>query len=59
MIGNVNEWTLSVYEGDGNYVLRGGSFISYRKSARSSYRGFNDQRTRAVGLGFRLASDIP
>jgi formylglycine-generating enzyme required for sulfatase activity len=59
LIGNVNEWTLSVYEGDGNYVLRGGSFISFRKSARSSYRGFNDQRTRAVGLGFRLASDIP
>jgi formylglycine-generating enzyme required for sulfatase activity len=58
LVGNVFEWTSSEWtQGSGTYVWRGGSFISYRRDARSSFR-YNYRPVAQVNfLGFRLAGE--
>jgi hypothetical protein len=58
LVGNVFEWTSSEWpKGSGTYVWRGGSFVDYRRSARSSCR-YNDLPDVYHFLGFRLAGGI-
>ena len=53
MMGNVYEW-LADLRGDLRTV-RGGSWHDLPKTARASYRGALDPRTRRADLGFRCA----
>ena len=53
MIGNVYEW-LADARGD-LQAVRGGSWHDLPKTARASYRGALDPRTRRADLGFRCA----
>ncbi|MEA3273773.1 MAG: SUMF1/EgtB/PvdO family nonheme iron enzyme [Pseudomonadota bacterium] len=71
MLGNVWEWTCSVYDKDYRgaeaecagrdsdvpRVLRGGSWYSGPKPVRSAYRDRNFPEVRYSFLGFRLAQD--
>lgn len=58
MAFNVVEWTASKYsEISKNYVIRGGSFDSYRHLARSAYRDVSLGVGQNQNLGFRLAKD--
>jgi formylglycine-generating enzyme required for sulfatase activity len=53
MMGNVYEWLADV-RGDLQEV-RGGSWHDLPETARASYRGALDPRTRRADLGFRCA----
>ena len=53
MMGNVYEW-LADARGD-LQAVRGGSWHDLPKTARASYRGALDPRTRRADLGFRCA----
>ena len=71
MLGNVWEWTCSVYTESGyngseklcnkdatsRRVLRGGSWDTYPESVRAAYRDGNDVSYRFNYYGFRLAQD--
>ncbi|MBL8290462.1 MAG: formylglycine-generating enzyme family protein, partial [Bryobacterales bacterium] len=60
LVGNVFEWTSSQWsKSSGTYVWRGGSFVSGRRFARSSYRLVYRPDEQNRNLGFRLAGGIP
>lgn len=73
MSGNVWEWTLSTfveypYKDDNRNqidnpgkrrVLRGGSFLSYRRRVRCAYRDLDDPDFRDVNIGFRVVAPSP
>ena len=42
-----------------NRVLRGGSWYSKPKYARSALRGMDDSSARSFNVGFRLVKDTP
>jgi formylglycine-generating enzyme required for sulfatase activity len=56
MLGNVFEWTNSqCSEGLVSRVLRGGSFLNYRRSASASFRYHDDPSGTNIYFGFRVA----
>jgi len=73
MIGNVWEWVQDCYRGDyvgapfdgsaddregcTNRVFRGGSFYSFTKYMRTSYRAADGSTKGNITIGFRLAED--
>ena len=55
MIGNVEEWTASTYQGrEDVYVVRGGSWSDMPKDATSATRWGYDEGIRLPDLGFRI-----
>ncbi|XP_071946243.1 inactive C-alpha-formylglycine-generating enzyme 2-like [Antedon mediterranea] len=66
MVGNVWEWTSSVYpsQGEKQYVLRGGSYIdtkdgSFNHMTRVTTKMGNTADSGSDNLGFRCAETIP
>ncbi|PVV26999.1 MAG: hypothetical protein B6D79_04475 [gamma proteobacterium symbiont of Ctena orbiculata] len=71
MLGNVHEWTCSLYDKDyqgsetvcadpedqGRRVLRGGSWGSKPRNLRLAHRSKNEPYARYYTLGFRLAQE--
>jgi formylglycine-generating enzyme required for sulfatase activity len=73
MIGNVWEWVQDCYRGDyvgapfdgsaddregcTNRIFRGGSFYSFTKYMRTSYRAADGSTKGNITIGFRLAED--
>ncbi len=58
-LGNVWEWTSSVYDSEQYRVVRGGSWGSNRRGARVADRDRSEPTYRYYSIGFRLAGDIP
>ena len=57
MSGNVWEWTNSWIDSDKiRRVMRGGSWVGSHRSARVSYRGWNDPFNWSCNVGFRAVS---
>ncbi len=53
-------WTATPSPGDdGYYLLKGGGMAGDMSSMRCGYRVRNIARARPVGVGFRLAADLP
>ena len=75
MHGNVWEWCEDDWEDNYNStprdgsahenkksrrkVLRGGSWSSYAVNSRSAYRGYRDNDSRSIFVGFRLLRTLP
>ena len=67
MSGNVWEWCLNEYgkpkrvkmNGEGKRVVRGGSWINYRDSARTTARFLDLPLDRDLVVGFRLRCSSP
>jgi sulfatase modifying factor 1 len=57
MLGNVWEWTDTNYE-VAYKVVRGGSWSSYSKFVRASFRGYNGPSDRDNDLGFRCVGEL-
>ena len=56
MLGNVWEWTDSIYEAGGvSRVLRGGSFVDFGRGASASCRFHFDPAYASIFSGFRVA----
>jgi len=59
MLGNVWEWTSSLYDTDGSFrVIRGGSWYDGARGLRSAYRCGVSPGGRSGDLGFRLVRTI-
>lgn len=59
MSGNVDEWCATRWHGDLNNtdrVVRGGSFLSYRRHVRAACRDYNDARSSDVGWRVAMVS---
>lgn len=60
MLGNVWEWTGSLYNADESYrVVRGGSFFNNAENLCASYRADYDPGVRYSPVGFRLRRASP
>jgi sulfatase modifying factor 1 len=65
MLGNVHEWTSSIYESNGglagqpgDYVVRGGSWLDPAQYSRAAFRGARQPSVVRFGTGFRLVRTL-
>ena len=56
--GNAFEWTTGTL-GDGDFVVRGGSYYHDRKTARLSNRSVSVSTLRDATVGMRVCADVP
>ncbi|MGD9109650.1 MAG: SUMF1/EgtB/PvdO family nonheme iron enzyme [Phycisphaerales bacterium] len=57
MAGNVWEWTSSIYDSDGEYVLRGGSYATVAPNCTVTTRDHNPADATSINVGFRVVPE--